>query len=205
MEAAKNAVKGLSVKSIGEMKGFGTPPAGVPDVGKCVFILKGEYSAKKQEWPMVQNMMKDPAKFMTMLETYNKEAIPDKALELLKPIMAQDFFNEETMMKKSSAAANICKWVIAVVTYNGIYRNTKPLMDAAAEAEGIATEKGRELDEVMAKLQIVRDRVAALNSKLSTAKASLKEVMDKQDALMAQLGLAQRLVDGLADEQIRWT
>jgi len=31
-------------------------------------------------------MMKDPAKFMTMLENYKKEEIPDKAIELLKPI-----------------------------------------------------------------------------------------------------------------------
>lgn len=86
MENARNAVAGLSKDAIGVMKGFANPPLGVPEVGRAVFILRGEYNPKKSEWPMVQNMMKDPAKFMTMLENYKKEEIPDKAIELLKPI-----------------------------------------------------------------------------------------------------------------------
>lgn len=162
LESAKAAVAGLSTKSIGEMKGFGTPPEGVPDVGKAVFILRKEYNPKKQEWPMVQNMMKDPQKFKDSLEAYDKDNIPDKALELLKPIMEKPYFQYDAMLKKSSAAANICKWVLAVVEYNGIYRRTKPLMDEADEAKAVAEEKQRELDDVLAKLKVVIDKVNAL-------------------------------------------
>lgn len=202
---AKDAVAGLNVKSIGEMKNFSTPPNGVPDVGKAVLLLRGEYNAKKHEWPMIQNMMKDPNKFKDSLENYDKDNVPDKALELLKPIQAKEYFNETDMMKKSQAAANICKWVLAVIEYNNIFRNVKPLKDAADEAQAIADEKGAELKEVMDKLEVVRKKVRDLNEKLDGAKAKLKEVEDEANKLNARLGLAERLVNGLADEQIRWT
>ena len=49
------------------------------------------------------------------------------------------------MKKKSSAAANLCKWVIAIFEYNGIYRNVKPLQDSAEQASELARVKGVEL------------------------------------------------------------
>lgn len=67
------------------------------------------------------------------------------------------------MAKKSSAATNLCVWVIAVVKYNGIWRKVKPLEDAAKEAKATADEKGEELAVVMEKLEKVRAKVAALN------------------------------------------
>ena len=63
------------------------------------------------------------------------------------------------MLKKSSAAANLCVWVIAVVKYNGIWRKVKPLEDAAKEAKAVADEKGEELAIVMANLDKVRKHV----------------------------------------------
>jgi len=90
-----------------------------------VLILRKEY--KKHDWGTAQLMMKDPNKFKQQLEAYDKDNIEEKALNHLKPILALDFFNGTAMEKKSSAAANLCKWVIAVVEYNEIFRNVKPL------------------------------------------------------------------------------
>jgi dynein heavy chain len=143
MEQARAAVDGLSAKSIGEFKGMTTPPTGCEKVTQAVQILRGEY--KKHDWDSAKIMMKDPNKFKESLEKYDKDNIPDKALDALKDILALDFFNEEAMKKKSSAAANMCKWVVAIVDYNRIYRNVKPLQDAAEEAAGIAKQKSEEL------------------------------------------------------------
>ena len=54
-------------------------------------------------------------------------------------------------------------------------------------------------------LEVVRAKVRALNVKLDEAKAKLKAVMDEAEGLMVQLNLAQRLVNGLSDERVRWT
>ena len=203
MEQARAAVDGLSAKSIGEFKGMTSPPAGCEQVTKAVQILRGEY--KKHDWDAAKIMMKDPNKFKESLEKYDKDNIPDKALEALKDILSLDYFNETAMMKKSSAAANMCKWVVAIVEYNRIYRNVKPLQDAAEEAAALAKLKGEELQVVLDALEIVRAKVRALNEKLDTAKLQLQKVLDQAAALMTNLNLAERLVNGLSDEQVRWT
>jgi len=180
-----------------------SPPAGCEQVTKAVQILRGEY--KKHDWDAAKIMMKDPNKFKESLEKYDKDNIPDKALEALKDILSLDYFNETAMMKKSSAAANMCKWVVAIVEYNRIYRNVKPLQDAAEEAAALAKLKGEELQVVLDALEIVRAKVRALNEKLDTAKLQLQKVLDQAAALMTNLNLAERLVNGLSDEQVRWT
>ena len=182
MERARAAVDGLSTKAIGEFKGMATPPTGCDQVTKAVLILRKEY--KKHDWGTAQLMMKDPNKFKQQLEAYDKDNIDDRALNDLKPILALDFFNATAMEKKSSAAANLCKWVIAVVEYNDIFRNVKPLQDAAQAAGDLASAKGAELKIVLDALEVVRARVRALNEKLDGAKAKLKEVEDQASALM---------------------
>lgn len=203
MEQAKGAVDGLSAKSIGEFKGMTSPPPGCEMVTKAVQILRGEY--KKHDWDSAKIMMKDPNKFKEALEKYDKDNIPDKALDLLKDVLALDYFNVETMTKKSSAAANMCKWVIAIVEYNRIYRNVKPLQDAAEEASGIAKQKSDELQIVLDALEVVRAKVRKLNQELDESKAKLQKKLDEAAALMTNLNLAERLVNGLSDEQVRWT
>ena len=108
-------------------------------------MVKGERNKKNLTWPKGQLMMKDPTKFLDSLYQFDKDGIKDETLALLKPILELDFFNYETMMKKSNAAANLCNWIINIVEYNRIFRNVKPLRESAAEAEALATTKTAEL------------------------------------------------------------
>ena len=64
----------------------------------------------------------------------------------------------------------------------------------------------------MQELQIVQDKVAAINAKvqelkdqLFEAEAKKRKVEDEAQELMDQLDLANRLVNGLADENVRWS
>jgi dynein heavy chain len=58
---------------------------------------------------------------------------------------------------------------------------------------------------VLDALEVVRAKVRKLNEQLDEAKAKLKKVEDEAAALMTNLNLAERLVNGLSDEQVRWT
>merc|ERR1712100_397673 len=109
------------------------------------------------------------------------------------------------MMKKSQAAAYLAGWVINIVKYNTIYKKVKPLMEYAEAAEKLANEKQAELAVVLEKVRVIVEKVDAL-------KVQLQEAVDKKDAVEADanalqlnLSLANRLVNGLADEKIRWT
>jgi len=108
------------------------------------------------------------------------------------------------MKKKSSAAASLCTWVCSIIEYNRIYKNVKPLMEAADAAEKLANEKLAELAVVLEKVRVIVEKVNELKRKLDEANAEKQAVVDNANALASQLNLANRLVNGLADERIRW-
>lgn len=109
------------------------------------------------------------------------------------------------MTKKSSAAANLCNWVINIVKYNSIYKKVKPLMESAEAAEKLATEKQAELAIVLEKVRVIVEKVDALKAQLQQAVDKKQAVEDDANKLQLNLSLASRLVNGLADEKIRWS
>jgi dynein heavy chain len=149
-------------------------------------------------------MMGNPKNFLDQVKSYDGENIPEKSLTDVAPILAKDMFTYENMLKKSSAAANLCKWVINIVRYNTIYKKVKPLMESADAAEKLANEKLAELQEVLAKVKIIVDKVNELKEKLAEANEEKQLVVDNAEKLASQLSLANRLVNGLADERVRW-
>lgn len=143
MKAAEAAVNCLEVKAIQELKALQNPPPDCVVVTKAVLILKGQKS--NHGWPQAQKMMNNPKQFLDYVKAYEGENIADWILKELEPILALDTFTFENMAKKSSAAANLCSWVINIVRYNTIYKNVKPLMESAEAAEKLANEKQEEL------------------------------------------------------------
>ena len=107
-------------------------------------------------------------------------------------------------MRKSSAAANLANWVINIVKYHDIYVVVEPLKKAAESSQAEAEQKGEEL-------RVVQERVAAIVAQVNALRANLAEAEAKKEAVVAQatalkqsLDLANRLVNGLADENVRW-
>ena len=203
MERATEAVNCLEVKSIQELKSLATPPPACAEVTKAVLILlKGE--KKNHSWDNAKKMMGNPKQFIENIQTFDGDAIDEWKLEMLKPIMAQDFFTKEIMMGKSQAAAFLCAWVINIVIYNTIFKKVKPLKDAADFAQNTAETKQAELAVVIEQVRLINEKVDALKQQLADAVASKKAVEDEAQELLDQLGLANRLTNGLADENKRW-
>lgn len=86
-------------------------------------------------------MMNNPKQFLESVQKYDGNNIADWILKDLEPILAMESFTFEVMKTKSVAAAFLCKWVINIVIYNGIYKKVKPLMESAEAAEKLANEK----------------------------------------------------------------
>jgi dynein heavy chain len=128
--------------------------------------MLGEKNKNKLTWAAGQKMMNQPQKFIERLQNYDKNNIPDQALNDLKPILDQPFFNEQTMKGKSEAAANLCSFVVNVINYNRIWRRVKPLMESADEAEKTANEKLEEL-------RVVQEKVAEIVAKVNELRNNL--------------------------------
>ena len=151
-------------------------------------------------------MLKPPAGFIDSLRNFNKDGITAAQKAALKTpeILNHKDFSIEVMTRKSMAAANLAGWVINIVEYHDIFEVVEPLKNEAEASQAEAQQKGEEL-------KVVQDRVAEIVAKVNALKANLAEAEAKKAAVVAQatglqqsLDLANRLVNGLADENVRW-
>lgn len=203
MQKAQNAVDCLDKAAIGELKGFAKPHPLCVDVSTVTLILlKGEM--KNFGWNNAQKMMGNPVKFIDEVKAFRGEEIEQKRLDKCADFLKKDTFNHASMVNISSAAANLCEWAVNIVGFNTIYRKVKPLMDSAAEAE-------QQVKDAEVKLKIVQDNVAEINAQVAELQAKLDEAIETKERVEAeaqafqdQLDLAERLVNGLADENARW-
>lgn len=118
--------------------------------------------------------------------------------------MNHPVFTVEAMEKKSKACANICAWVLNIVNFSKIYKKVKPLMEVLEAAKSEKESKEATLKIVMARVKEVEEKVAVLQSELYEAEAEKAIVVAKADECQQMLGIAERLVNGLADENKRW-
>merc|ERR1719171_1560681 len=203
MEAAKEAVNCLSKTSIQELKGFGKPPPECIEVCAAVaFLLLGE--KKKQDWRFATKMMGNPQAFLDSIAEFDANNIPEQSLTNVAPLMAEPFFTYDVMKSKSSAAANLTNWVINIVGYNKIYKKVAPLMEEVRVATETKEAAEEALSIVLARVAEVQAKVAQLNAEKDEAVDLLARVEAEAEACLAKLALAERLVNGLADEYIRW-
>lgn len=106
--------------------------------------------------------MGNPKKFLDEIIGFDGDNIDEWKLEMLKPLLAEDWFNKEVMLGKSQAAAFMCSWVVNIVQYNTIFKKVKPLKDAADAAQAMAEEKQAELAIVVENVRQINEKVAEL-------------------------------------------
>jgi dynein heavy chain len=204
MEAAAEAVNCLEKPAIQELKSLGKPPPECADVcAATAFLLYN--SSKKLDWKGAQKMMGNPGAFLDEVKGFTGKEIPEKTLATVDGFIALPFFNFEVMKGKSIAAAYLSGWVVNIVIFHKIYVKVEPLM---LKVEQATKEKG----EAEAALAIVKAQVAEIEAECAKLDAELngaKELLAKTEAQAAKclekLSLAERLVNGLADEYKRWT
>eukprot|EP00744_Colponema_vietnamica_P000937 GILI01001621.1.p1 GENE.GILI01001621.1~~GILI01001621.1.p1 ORF type:complete len:2798 (-),score=990.63 GILI01001621.1:124-7776(-) len=202
MEKAKEAVDCLTKASIQELKSLPKPPAECLDVTKAVLLLRGE--RKNHDWKAAQKMMNNPQKFIDEVKAFNAENIEQWILDDIQPVLDLPHFNEATMKNKSQAAAFLCSWVVNITTYNKIYKNVKPLMDRLNEATDNKQRAESALAVVQARVKEIEDKLDGLRKTLFQAETEKAKVEAEANACLEKLSLAERLVNGLADENKRW-
>jgi dynein heavy chain len=204
MEAAAAAVDCLEKPSIQELKALGKPPPECAEVcAACAYLL---YNVKKKmDWKGAQKMMSNPGGFIDEVKGFSGKEIPDATLKDVDALIAQPFFNFDVMKGKSTAAAYLAGWVVNIVIFYKIYVKVAPLMAKVEQAT-------KEKDEALAALAIVKQQVAEIEEECAKLDAKLQGAKDLLEATEAQaakcldkLSLAERLVNGLADEYKRWT
>ena len=205
MEAAAGAVDCLSNAMLSELKNLSKPPSGVDKVtNACLILIEKEYNPKKQTWNRAKAMMQNVDAFKGKLGDFRGEDITEQEVGLLQKYVSDESFTPEKMSSKSAAAANLCTWVVNIYNFNRIYVKVKPLMDSLQAARESKAAAIASLEGAQQKVADVQEQLALLNKRYQEAVREKKEVEDQAEALTTRADLAQRLVGGLASENVRW-
>jgi len=106
--------------------------------------------------------MNNPANFVASLKNYNKDAIKEATLKKLKKFVNDERFTPDHIARFSLAAKSVCLWVCAMNTYAEVLKIVNPLKIKLGIAEIERNKADEALKEKNRELQIVRDRIQAL-------------------------------------------
>merc|ERR1740117_1410357 len=207
---AMAALDTINKKDLGELKALKKPPSGIDDVMAAVMVLLSPQGKlqKDRSWGSAQKAMKEVDKFIEQLFGFktkiDAEEVPQANFKAVRPYLLLDDFQVEVIQRKSKAAAGLCGWVINITIYFDIVSDVEPKKRMLAAAE-------LQLDGANPKLASVNQQVLELNAKLAELNSEFDRVMKEKDETVAEsnrmakkLEMAQRLINALASENVRW-
>ena len=145
LDSALNALRTLNVKDFVIMKSFITPPAPIKLALEAACIMLGmapkmvegpvDKNSKKPTkiadyWDKSKKLLNDYKKFLSSMENYDKDFIPDDRIHKIQDYLNNPKFVPEEIRKASEAAEGICKWVIAISKFDVIAKEIRPKREA---------------------------------------------------------------------------
>jgi dynein heavy chain len=209
---AAEALNNLDKGSLTELKSMTSPaPIVLATVNAVQYMMapKGQLNKTKTAWAEAKKMMASVDKFLESLLSFDKDnLLPENKAKVRgitgTPEAPNPEFNFPSVKRVSLAAAGLCDWVVNILIYHDIYLDVEPKRKLLQEAE-------TKLSDANKKLQVVSETVAALNARKEGLQQQLVEATEEKNKLVEKaektakrLNLAERLVNGLKDENERW-
>ncbi|XP_063098488.1 dynein axonemal heavy chain 9 isoform X2 [Cavia porcellus] len=206
LTAAQEALNTLNKTNLTELKSFGSPPLAVSNVSAAVMVLMapGGKVPKDRSWKAAKVTMAKVDSFLDSLINFNKENIHENCLRAIRPYLQDPEFNPEFVASKSYAAAGLCSWVINIVRFYEVFCDVEPKRHALSKATADLTAAQEKLAAVKAKIAHLNENLAKLTAKFEKATADKLKCQQEAEMTAGTISLANRLVGGLASENVRW-
>ncbi|XP_023561192.1 dynein heavy chain 9, axonemal [Octodon degus] len=204
--AAQEALNTLNKTNLTELKSFGSPPPAVSNVSAAVMVLMapGGKVPKDRSWKAAKVTMAKVDSFLDSLINFNKENIHENCLKAIRPYLQDPEFNPEFVASKSYAAAGLCSWVINIVRFYEVFCDVEPKRQAVSKATSDLTAAQEKLAAIKAKIAHLNENLAKLTAKFEKATADKLKCQQEAEVTAGTISLANRLVGGLASENVRW-
>ncbi|XP_054702261.1 dynein axonemal heavy chain 17 [Grus americana] len=204
--AAQEALNTLNKNNLTELKSFGSPPQAVVNVTAAVMVLTAPQGKipKDKSWKAAKVMMGKVDTFLDTLKKFDKEHIPEAGLKAFQPYQSDPSFDPEFIMSKSMAAAGLCSWCLNIVRFYEVFCEVEPKRLALEEANAELAEAQEKLSRIKNKVADLNANLAALTAEFEKATAEKIKCQQEADATNRVVTLANRLIGGLASENVRW-
>ena len=215
LDGAMKALNTLSKSDITEVKSMTKPPPGVRLTMEAVCIMLAvepdmvknpnapPYKIPDYWGPAKKKVLND-LNFLNKLRNYPIDTVDPNIVARVMPYIENPDFNDKEIRRASKAAAGMCKWVHAVVTYDKVARVVAPKRAALEVAEEELQTASAQLKEVQAELQKVEDKLAALGVELEVTQKKKQDLEDQMKTCKVRLDRATKLLSGLGSEKTRW-
>ncbi|XP_073435796.1 dynein axonemal heavy chain 9 isoform X2 [Dendrobates tinctorius] len=204
--AAQEALNTLNKNNLTELKSFGSPPSAVTNVTAAVMVLTapGGKVPKDRSWKAARVVMGKVDGFLDCLINFNKENIHENCIKAIQPYLKDTEFNPEFIASKSLAAAGLCSWVINIVKFYEVFCEVEPKRQALNKANAELAAAEEKLSTIKAKIALLNENLAKLTAKFEKATVDKLKCQQEADTTALTISLANRLVGGLASENVRW-
>ena len=199
LEKAMEEVEKLDKGSISEVKAYAAPPKPVATTLECVMILMGQ----KTDWANAKKVLGEST-FLANIKGYDKNNIKDSIISKVKKYIHREDFSPEAIRKVSTAAGALCTWCHAIFLYANVAKEVAPKRARLRDAQTSLAVKQKALKEAKDALAVVEAKVADLNSKFQSSKAEEQALKDEAEMLEDNLNRAEKLINGLSGEFVRW-
>ncbi|KAK0086060.1 hypothetical protein PV325_003945 [Microctonus aethiopoides] len=204
--AAQEALNTLNKANLTELKSFGSPPGAVTNVTAAVMVLLAPNGKvpKDRSWKAAKIVMAKVDAFLDALINYDKENIHPEVIKAIQPYLKDSEFEPEFVRSKSAAAAGLCAWVINIIKFYEVFCDVEPKRKALAQANAELASAQDKLSVIKRKVGSLEEQLAKLTADFEQATAEKLKCQQEADATNAIIALANRLVGGLASENVRW-
>ncbi|KAM6240341.1 dynein axonemal heavy chain 9 isoform 2-T2 [Spheniscus humboldti] len=206
LAAAQAALNTLNKKNLTELRSFGSPPSAVSNVTAAVMVLMapGGKIPKDRSWKAAKASMARVDGFLDSLIKFDKENIHENCLKALQPYLQDPKFKPEFVTTKSYAAAGLCSWVVNIVRFHEVYCDVEPKRQALSKANAELAAAQDKLASIKAKIARLNENLGKLTAKFEKATSDKLKCQQEAEATACTIALANRLVGGLASENVRW-
>uniref|UniRef100_A0A3B5KZ59 Dynein, axonemal, heavy chain 9 n=1 Tax=Xiphophorus couchianus TaxID=32473 RepID=A0A3B5KZ59_9TELE len=206
LQAAQDALNTLNKNNLTELKSFGSPVAAVTNVTAAVMVLMapGGKVPKDRSWKAAKVMMAKVDSFLDSLINFNKENIPEACLKAIRPYLQNPEFQPDLVASKSYAAAGLCSWVLNIVKFYEVYCEVEPKRQALRKANTELAAAQEKLTVIKRKINHLNENLTKLMAKFEKATADKVKCQQEAESTARTISLANRLVGGLAAENVRW-
>ena len=199
LEKAMEEVDQLDKSAISEVKAYSKPPELVETVMKAVMTL----FQKQADWATAKKVLGE-SNFIQQIKGFDKDNISGVIINKVKKFIDMPQFTKEEVKKVSGAASALCVWVHAIYLYANVAKEVAPKRQRLKEATESLAMKQAALKEAEDALAVVTAKLASLQISYDTSVNQKNQLRDEAERLELKLDRADKLVNGLSGEYVRW-
>lgn len=143
--------------------------------------------------------------FLNKIMKYPKDLINAEIIDLMTPYLRYELYTFEAAKTACGNVAGLLKWTIAMTKYYAVNKEVLPLKANLAVQQGKYERANAALNEAQALFEAKEAELAEVQKTFNDAVAKRNAVQEDARLCQEKMNAATALIEGLADEKIRWT